>query len=139
MKIRQAKKILNMMAKGTDTRYFDSKYTFKKESRFIPRLKNLYQKATIRWNKVNMPSANVSLFRSILRTSKECSRCKHFNGMLAGRCTKLHNNIMRTSEYGITSSSVYNEGAIYFKNKEDAQAVIDNPNFRSILDAIYKD
>lgn len=24
MKIRQAKKILNMMAKGTDTRYFDS-------------------------------------------------------------------------------------------------------------------
>ena len=90
MKIRQAKKILNMMAKGTDTRYFDSKYTFKKESRFIPRLKNLYQKATIRWNKVNMPSANVSLFRSILRTSKECGRCKHFNGMFAGRCTKLH-------------------------------------------------
>ena len=73
MKIRQAKKILNMMAKGTDTRYFDSKYTFKKESRFIPRLKNLYQKATIRWNKVNMPSANVSLFRSILRTSKDIS------------------------------------------------------------------
>ena len=48
-------------------------------------------------------------------------------------------NIMRTNEYGITSSSNYNEGAIYFKNKEDAQAVIDNPNFRSILDAIYKD
>lgn len=49
MKIRQAKKILNMMERGTDTRYFDSKYTFKKESRFIPRLKNLYQKATIRF------------------------------------------------------------------------------------------
>ena len=48
-------------------------------------------------------------------------------------------NIMRTSEYGITSCGSYNEGAIYFKNKEDAQAVIDNPNFRSILDAIYKD
>lgn len=27
---------------------------------------------------------------------------------------------------------------IYFKNKDDAQAVIDNPNFRDILDAIYK-
>ena len=48
-------------------------------------------------------------------------------------------NIMRTSEYGITSCGNYNEGAIYFKNKEDAQAVIDNPNFRSILYAIYKD
>lgn len=94
MKIRQAKKILNMMERGTDTRYFDSKYTFKKESRFIPRLKNLYQKATIRWNKVNMPSANVSLFRSILRTSKECSRCKHYKGNeFIGRCTKLHNNV----------------------------------------------
>lgn len=27
---------------------------------------------------------------------------------------------------------------IYFKNKEDAQSVIDNPNFRAILNAIYK-
>ncbi len=27
---------------------------------------------------------------------------------------------------------------IYFKNKKDAQAVIDNPNFRNILDTIYK-
>lgn len=93
MKIRQAKKILNVMERGTDTRYFDSKYTFKKESRFIPRLKNLYQKATIRWNKANMPSANVSLFRSILRISKECGRCKYFNGIFAGECTKLHENV----------------------------------------------
>lgn len=28
--------------------------------------------------------------------------------------------------------------SIYFKHKKDAQAVIDNPNFRSILDAVYK-
>lgn len=27
---------------------------------------------------------------------------------------------------------------VYFKNKEDAQSVIDNPNFRDILDEIYK-
>ena len=33
-------------------------------------------------------------------------------------------------------ASIYNK--IYFKNKKDAQAVIDNPNFRYILDAIYK-
>ena len=33
-------------------------------------------------------------------------------------------------------NSIYNK--IYFKNKKDAQAVIDNPNFRDILDAIYK-
>lgn len=48
-------------------------------------------------------------------------------------------NIMRTGgAYGITSSSTYNEGTVYFKNKEDAQAVIDNPNFRSILDEFFK-
>lgn len=34
-------------------------------------------------------------------------------------------------------SSVY-YGVPVFKNKEDAQAVIDNPNFRDILDKIYK-
>lgn len=34
------------------------------------------------------------------------------------------------------SGSVRND--VYFKNKEDAQAVIDNPNFREILDAIFK-
>lgn len=33
-------------------------------------------------------------------------------------------------------ASIYNK--IYFKNKKDAQSVIDNPNFRDILDAIYK-
>nr|WP_297061318.1 hypothetical protein [Prevotella sp.] len=29
-------------------------------------------------------------------------------------------------------------GPVFFKNKKDAQAVIDNPNFREILDAIFK-
>lgn len=34
----------------------------------------------------------------------------------------------------------YNEGIIpLFNYKKDAQAVVDNPNFREILDTIYKD
>lgn len=37
-------------------------------------------------------------------------------------------------DYGWTSIC----SNIYFKNKKDAQAVIDNPNFRDILDAVYK-
>lgn len=32
--------------------------------------------------------------------------------------------------------AIYN--IIYFKNKEDVQAVIDNPHFKNILDNIYK-
>lgn len=49
------------------------------------------KKAVARWNKANAPSANVSLFRAILRNSKECSRCKHCKGNeFVGRCIKLH-------------------------------------------------
>ena len=36
-----------------------------------------------------------------------------------------------------SKSQTYNN-AIYFAHREDAQAVIDNPNFREILDVIYK-
>lgn len=41
-------------------------------------------------------------------------------------------------EYYISETNTYNSGIAYFKNKEYAMAVIDNPNFRPILDAIYK-
>ena len=43
-----------------------------------------------------------------------------------------------TGTYAADCNYTYNYGNIFFKNKEDAQAVIDNPNFRDILDAIYK-
>lgn len=40
--------------------------------------------------------------------------------------------------YAVESTEVYCRGTVYFKNREDAQAVIDNPHFRGILDAIFK-
>ena len=43
------------------------------------------------------------------------------------------------NEYYVDDANTYNHGIVYFKNKADAQAVVDNPNFRPILDAIYKD
>ena len=43
-----------------------------------------------------------------------------------------------TGTYAVDCNYTYNYGNIFFKNKKDAQAVIDNPNFRSILDAVYK-
>ena len=42
-------------------------------------------------------------------------------------------------EYLVDANFAGVSSIVYFKNKEDAQAVIDNPNFRPILDAIYKD
>ena len=41
--------------------------------------------------------------------------------------------------YSIRYKYETNSGNIFFKNKKDAQSVIDNPNFRDILDTIYKD
>lgn len=40
--------------------------------------------------------------------------------------------------YAVDYNSIYTYSNIYFKNKEDAIAIINNPNFRDILDKIYK-
>lgn len=44
----------------------------------------------------------------------------------------------RNNTYGVANTSSTKYGNIYFRSYKDAQAVIDNPNFRSILDAVYK-
>lgn len=44
-----------------------------------------------------------------------------------------------TDEYLVDDNFAEVSSIVYFKNKEDAQAVIDNPNFKPILDAIYKE
>ena len=44
----------------------------------------------------------------------------------------------RSNTYGVANTSNTNYGNIYFRLYEDAKAVIDNPNFRDILDKIYK-
>ena len=43
------------------------------------------------------------------------------------------------THYSVDYDVCLNRCCVYFKNQEDAQAVIDNPNFRDILDKIYKD
>ena len=41
-------------------------------------------------------------------------------------------------KYIVDSSDSRISGNVLFERPEDAQAVIDNPNFRDILDTIYK-
>ena len=43
-----------------------------------------------------------------------------------------------SSSYGIKCGYMMSYNIVYFENREDAQAVIDNPNFREILDTIYR-
>lgn len=44
----------------------------------------------------------------------------------------------RSNTYGVANTSSTKYGNIYFRSYKDAQEVIDNPNFRSILDVVYK-
>ena len=44
----------------------------------------------------------------------------------------------RDDNYVVDYNSIYTYSNIYFKNRKDAIAVINNPNFRDILDKIYK-
>lgn len=53
--------------------------------------------------------------------------------------TITYNKVSKTYHTSV-SNSMYSFGIkAYFNREEDAQAVIDNPNFREILDTIYKD
>lgn len=45
----------------------------------------------------------------------------------------------RINMYSINPSILCTDTFVYFRNREDAKSVIDNPNFRDILDTIYKD
>ena len=44
-----------------------------------------------------------------------------------------------SNKYDINYNDAFCRNIIYFKDSKDAKAVIDNPNFRDILDKIYKD
>lgn len=43
-----------------------------------------------------------------------------------------------SNEYDINYNDAFCRSMVYFKNPKDAKAVIDNPNFRDILNAVYK-
>ena len=42
------------------------------------------------------------------------------------------------NKYGVGYTTDINWGNVYFKSRDDAKSVIDNPNFREILNTIYK-
>ena len=52
------------------------------------------------------------------------------------KCYILYDN--KRNSYITDYRTFCKNGNIFFKNRKDAQAVIDNPNFREILDKIYK-
>ena len=87
---------------------------------------------------------NESNASKLVALSKLMNIAKYYNGdwkpdwySYASKFSISFNHTSR--KYIVDSSDCRTSGNVLFKKSEDAQAVIDNPNFRNILDTIYKD
>ena len=102
---------------------------------------DILQAYTIRYGIIVVSSSNID---KLLAISKLMDIAKYYNGDWKPDWSNIdkykyyitYNGSDNT--YTIADNSIYNYSNIYFKNWEDAQAVIDNPNVRDILDAVYK-
>ena len=77
----------------------------------------------------------------LVALSKLMNIAKYYNKDWKPNCSDYKYHIIYNNEdntYLLDYNSIYTLDIIYFKNRKDAQAVIDNPNFRDILDEIYK-
>ena len=86
---------------------------------------------------------NESNASKLVALSKLMNIAKYYNGdwkpdwySYASKFSISFNHTSR--KYIVDSSDCRTSGKVLFKKSEDAQAVIDNPNFREILDTIYK-
>ena len=78
----------------------------------------------------------------IIAISQLIHIAKYYNGDWKPNWNNLndckYHIIYSNGTYAVDYGYICIYSNIYFKNREDAQAVIDNPNFRNILDTIYK-
>ena len=84
---------------------------------------------------------NESNASKLVALSKLMNIAKYYNKDWKPNCGEYKYHITYNIEdntYLLDYNSIYTLGTIYFKNRKDAKAVIDNPNFRDILNAIYK-
>ena len=84
---------------------------------------------------------NESNASKLVALSKLMNIAKYYNKDWKPNCGDYKYHITYNNEdntYLLDYNSIYTLDIIYFKTRKDAQAVIDNPNFRDILDAVYK-
>ena len=86
---------------------------------------------------------NESNASKLVALSKLMNIAKYYNGdwkpdwySYASKFSISFNHTSR--KYIVNSSDCRTSGNVLFKKSKDAQAVIDNPNFRDILDVVYK-
>ena len=100
---------------------------------------DILQAYTIRYGSIVVSSSNID---KLLAISKLMDIAKYYNGDWKPDWNNLnyckYYIICNNGIYAVDYSYIYIYSNIYFKNKEDAQAVRDNPNFRDILNTVYK-
>ena len=100
---------------------------------------DILQAYTIRYGSIVVSSSNID---KLLANSKLMDIAKYYNGDWKPDWNNLnyckYYIICNNGIYAVDYSYIYIYSNIYFKNKEDAQAVIDNSNFRDILNTVYK-
>ena len=88
-------------------------------------------------NKYTMIDVKTMSFKFLLQIAK------YYNGDWEPNWNNSKENkyciVFSDNDYFITYKFELNYGTIFFKTRKDAQAVINNPDFRYILDSIYKD
>lgn len=102
--------------------------------------KDILQTYITEYGDIVVPKRNIS---KLLAISKLMNIAKYYNKDWRPNWECRENKYYiyfdnNSNGYGINWVNAFCRNTIYFKNSEDAKAVIDNPNFRDILDAIYK-
>ena len=98
-------------------------------------------KLSISYKSIMVNKNNVS---KLVALSKLMNIAKYYNGDWKPNWGSLMESkyyiyySTRSNTYGVTNTSSTKYINIYFRLYKDAKAVIDNPNFRDILDKIYK-
>lgn len=86
-------------------------------------------------------ATNKKQLNKILALNQLLNIAEYYNGLHStaiNTYTIAYNKVNKMYNVDM-SSSIYSFGIkAFFNRKEDAQAVIDNPNFREVLDTIYK-
>nr|UVN05173.1 MAG: hypothetical protein [Bacteriophage sp.] len=83
--------------------------------------------------------ANINNISKLRALNKLMNIAKYYNGDWKPNWSDQNYFIIYKGDmYKVNYNWTIISNNIYFKNEKDAQAVIDNPNFRDILDAIYK-
>lgn len=110
----------------------------KKELRY----EDIKNSLDLQGNRTGIPVDDNNAFK-LRATDRLMNIARYYNGDWKPDWSSVENKYYiiycnRSQCYSTDYKTLIDINTVYFKCEKDAQAVIDNPNFREILDAIYK-